>query len=121
MTHIVTGTLPIGVMNRTYKNRTLFVGDAAGFTHPVTGAGIAAAVASGERAGQAAGAYLALSQAQALAEFEQDMREQFEASLLRAVQQRRRQAHARASMPVLEAAAYRQGWIAFPEYFAEIV
>jgi hypothetical protein len=32
--HLSTGTLPIGVMDRTYGHRTLFVGDAAGFANP---------------------------------------------------------------------------------------
>jgi geranylgeranyl reductase family protein len=38
--HLVTGTLPLGVMPRTYKNRTLFVGDAAGFAKPTSGGGV---------------------------------------------------------------------------------
>lgn len=50
MTHIVTGTLPIGVMNRTYKNRTLFVGDAAGFPKPTSGGGIYTGIRSARHA-----------------------------------------------------------------------
>jgi len=38
--HLVTGTLPLGVMPWTYKNRTLFVGDAAGFAKPTSGGGV---------------------------------------------------------------------------------
>jgi geranylgeranyl reductase family protein len=38
--HLVTGTLPLGVMPRTYKNRTLFAGDAAGFAKPTSGGGV---------------------------------------------------------------------------------
>jgi digeranylgeranylglycerophospholipid reductase len=38
--HLVTGTLPLGVMPRTYKNRTIFVGDAAGFAKPTSGGGV---------------------------------------------------------------------------------
>jgi len=38
--HLVTGTLPLGIMPRTYKNRTLFVGDAAGFAKPTSGGGV---------------------------------------------------------------------------------
>ncbi|MEN6609373.1 MAG: NAD(P)/FAD-dependent oxidoreductase [Methanoregulaceae archaeon] len=38
--NLVTGTLPLGVMPRTYGKRTLFVGDAAGFAKPTSGGGI---------------------------------------------------------------------------------
>jgi digeranylgeranylglycerophospholipid reductase len=49
-THFVTGTLPLGVMKRTYKNRTLFVGDAAGFPKPTSGGGIYTGVRSARHA-----------------------------------------------------------------------
>jgi len=39
-THMVTGTLPLGLMPRTYGHRTLFVGDAAGFAKPTSGGGV---------------------------------------------------------------------------------
>jgi digeranylgeranylglycerophospholipid reductase len=48
--HLVTGTLPLGVMKRTYKNRTLFVGDAAGFPKPTSGGGIYTGVRSARHA-----------------------------------------------------------------------
>lgn len=47
---LVTGTLPLGVMKRTYKNRTLFVGDAAGFPKPTSGGGIYTGVRSARHA-----------------------------------------------------------------------
>jgi geranylgeranyl reductase family protein len=48
--HLVTGTLPLGVMERTYKNRTLFVGDAAGFPKPTSGGGIYTGIRSARHA-----------------------------------------------------------------------
>jgi geranylgeranyl reductase family protein len=48
--HLVTGTLPLGVMQRTYKDRTLFVGDAAGFPKPTSGGGIYTGVRSARHA-----------------------------------------------------------------------
>jgi len=39
-THLVTGTLPLGLMPRTYGHNTLFVGDAAGFAKPTSGGGV---------------------------------------------------------------------------------
>jgi flavin-dependent dehydrogenase len=47
---LVTGTLPLGVMKRTYKDRTLFVGDAAGFPKPTSGGGIYTGVRSARHA-----------------------------------------------------------------------
>jgi digeranylgeranylglycerophospholipid reductase len=52
--HLVTGTLPIGVMPRTYGHRTLFVGDAAGFPKPTSGGGIYTGVRSARHAASVA-------------------------------------------------------------------
>ncbi|MDD1685814.1 NAD(P)/FAD-dependent oxidoreductase [Methanoregula sp.] len=38
--HLVTGTIPLGIMPRTYGHRTLFTGDAAGFAKPTSGGGV---------------------------------------------------------------------------------
>ncbi|MFA5332693.1 MAG: NAD(P)/FAD-dependent oxidoreductase [Methanoregula sp.] len=38
--HFVTGTLPLGIMPKTYGHRTLFVGDAGGFAKPTSGGGV---------------------------------------------------------------------------------
>lgn len=38
--HMVTGTIPLGVMPKTFGRRTLFVGDAAGFAKPTSGGGV---------------------------------------------------------------------------------
>jgi digeranylgeranylglycerophospholipid reductase len=54
-THLVTGTLPLGVMNPTFHNRTLFVGDAAGFPKPTSGGGIYTGIRSARHAAAVAG------------------------------------------------------------------
>jgi len=38
--HLVTGTLPLGIMPRTYGRKTLFTGDAGGFAKPTSGGGV---------------------------------------------------------------------------------
>jgi len=48
--HLVTGTLPLGVMPLTYKNRTMFVGDAAGFAKPTSGGGVYTGIRSARHA-----------------------------------------------------------------------
>lgn len=113
------GAIPVGgLRERLVVGKVLFTGDAAGLTHPITGAGIAAAVVSGERAGQAAAALLKQHDAAALADFEEDIRDQFEVAISRAVERRRwldrfwntAEAHAD---PL-----HRKSWIAFPDYFS---
>jgi digeranylgeranylglycerophospholipid reductase len=48
--HLMSGTLPLGVMPRTYGYRTLFVGDAAGFPKPTSGGGVYTGVRSARHA-----------------------------------------------------------------------
>lgn len=110
------GAIPVGgLRSRLVVGHIMLVGDAGGFTHPVTGAGIDAAVTSGERAGQAAAAWLNGGQ-NALQEFEDEMKDQFEASLQLAVKRRSQIDHASSGDTAL-----RKGWVAFPEYFLEEV
>lgn len=113
------GPIPVGgLRGRLVEGHALFTGDAAGLTHPVTGAGIAPAIASGEAAGAAAAAWLAGERA-ALETYGQEMREQFGPSLERGLAARRRMARVWRSARRDEDAAHRGGWIAFPEYFVE--
>lgn len=90
----------------------LLVGDAAGLANPVTGAGIAAAVQSGTLAGRAAAAWLG-GRGGALAEYEDDLAELFDAALARALARRA----ALLAEAVPDAAALRAGWIAYPQYW----
>ncbi len=46
----VTGTLPLGLMPKTYGHRTLFVGDAAGFAKPTSGGGVYTGIRSARHA-----------------------------------------------------------------------
>ena len=90
----------------------LLAGDAAGLTNPVTGAGIAAAVASGTLAGAAAAAWIAGDRGAGNA-YEDELRELFQPALDRALARRRE----RASRAQPDAAVMRRGWIAYPEYW----
>ncbi|MFA4824731.1 MAG: NAD(P)/FAD-dependent oxidoreductase [Methanoregula sp.] len=49
-THLVTGTLPLGLMPRTYGQKTLFTGDAAGFAKPTSGGGVYTGIRSARHA-----------------------------------------------------------------------
>jgi digeranylgeranylglycerophospholipid reductase len=112
------GAIPVGGMRpRLVHDRVLFVGDAGGMTHPVTGAGIAPAVISGRSAGRAAAAFLA-GRPKALAEYEEDMRDRFGASYARAVQRRKALGGTEKTGGRGTDRDYRRAWTAFPEYFA---
>lgn len=112
------GAIPVGGMRTSVIHENiLFAGDAAGLTHPITGAGIASAVVSGERAGQAAAEHMA-GHAGALESYAEDMRDEFEDSLARAVA-RRQWLMERWHTPDAQLdATHKRGWIAFREYFA---
>lgn len=112
------GAIPVGGMRTplVYEN-ILFAGDAAGLTHPITGAGIASAVQSGERAARAAREWIGGNR-QALRDFDEDLRDEFADSLARALL-RRRWLMARWHTPAaLLDATHKRGWVAFPDYFA---
>ena len=108
----VSGRLhPVGALGAV---QVLLAGDAAGLTHPVSGAGIAAAVQSGALAGAAAADWLA-GRAGALADYAGELADLFDASLHRALLRRRGLAASRA-----DAAALRRAWIAYDAYWAEL-
>ena len=113
------GAIPVGGMrDRLFVGKVMFAGDAAGLTHPITGAGIAAAVVSGERGGEAAHALLHEGDENALADYEQDLRDQFAESLTRAVERRRELERAWNTPAAKRDAVHRRGWIAFDDYFS---
>ncbi len=111
------GAIPVGGLRATLvAGNTLFVGDAAGLTHPVTGAGISAAVASGEAAAAAARSWLGGAPG-ALAAYAEDMADQFGESLRRAVARRAELARLWRTGAAADDAPHRRGWIAFDEYY----
>ncbi|MBX3652378.1 MAG: geranylgeranyl reductase family protein [Burkholderiales bacterium] len=111
------GAIPVGGLRDTLAaGSVLFVGDAAGLTHPVTGAGIAAAVASGEAAAAAAHSWIG-GDAAALAAYADDMADQFGESLARAVRRRVELMRMRNTPAFADDAMHRRGWIAFDEYY----
>lgn len=112
------GGIPIGGMReRLAVGQILFVGDAAGLTHPITGAGIAAAVMSGERAGEAVAQWPAKGQ-QALDEYDEEIRDIYGPTIERALRVRESLAWIWKTPAADADAEQRRGWIAFEEYFA---
>jgi len=91
--------LPLASVKRTYADRVLAVGDAAGLVKPTTGGGIYYSVVSGEIAAEVLGRRLAVNglSAAALREYEESWRRRFQSEFtaqlaLRFVAQRMRDA-----------------------------
>ncbi|HEV2548835.1 MAG TPA: NAD(P)/FAD-dependent oxidoreductase [Stellaceae bacterium] len=95
----------------------LLTGDAAGLTNPVTGAGIAAAVQSGTMAGAAAARWLG-GQRCALADYEEELADLFDAALSCARRQRTALLACYREGATPTPSALRRGWIAYPQYWA---
>ncbi|OBS10173.1 geranylgeranyl reductase family protein [Acidihalobacter prosperus] len=114
------GAIPVGgLRERLVHQRCLFVGDAAGLTHPITGGGISAAVVSGERAGECAGAFVSGAD-DAFDDYEEDVRDQFEATIERAVARRAYLNRQWRTQAAQSDDTMRKGWIAFSEYFSSV-
>lgn len=112
------GAIPVGgLRDRLVDGNILFAGDAAGLTHPVSGAGIAPAVVSGELAADAVRALLAGDMA-APGAYADELRDQFGDALARGVARRRELDRIWGTPRARDDAAHRRGWIAFPEFFA---
>jgi len=111
------GPIPVaGIRKPLYTTNTLFVGDAAGLTHPISGAGIAAAVSSGELAGQAAVEFLQTGNSSALLDYSRDIHDLYAASLQRALQKRRELGqYWRLNDPV-PSELLKRSWITDPSY-----
>lgn len=99
-------------------NSILFAGDAAGLTHPISGAGIASAVLSGELAAQCARDFICGDKA-ALEDYAEELREQYGPVLERAVRKRQWLKQIWDTRFASSDKIMRQGWIAFDEYFQD--
>lgn len=94
----------------------LLVGDAAGHTHPVTGAGIFAAIVGGTLAGQAAARAVQTGDMGALEEYEREWEAYMGGPLRHALKKRRYLDAHWSDDPVALSTAIRRTWIAFREY-----
>jgi flavin-dependent dehydrogenase len=112
------GPIPVGGMvgpvGQIGRCEVFLAGDAAGLSHPVTGAGIAAAVQSGKLAGAAA----ASGAAMASRDYADEIADLFGSALARAARRRRELLDSYAGGRRPNADQLRRGWIAYPEYWA---
>jgi digeranylgeranylglycerophospholipid reductase len=114
------GAIPVGGRVRPFvegdNQLTLLAGDAAGLTNPVTGAGIHAALVSGDLAGNAAADWLAGKRDAGL-DYDEELEDIFGASIARA-KTRRQHLLQRAAAHQTGPEDLRRAWIAYPQYWA---
>jgi geranylgeranyl reductase family protein len=113
------GLIPVGGLRTLPADRPLLLaGDAAGLTHPITGAGIGAAVISGEWAGRAAATAAAHRSDKPLREYWRRLRARWGTDLLWATEKRRAWERGWDQIPFAQ--HLRAHWVVFPEYFRTI-
>ena len=105
-----------GPVARVRVGEVLLVGDAAGHTHPITGAGIFAAVVGGTLAGQAAAQAIKTGDLTALDEYEREGEAFMGGPLRHALNKRRCLDRHWSDDPAVLSGVIRETWIAFKEY-----
>ncbi len=108
---ITGGAIPVGGPDRVTtclgSIPVLLAGDAAGLTHPVSGAGIAAAIVSGRLAGTAASAW-AGGRELSLSDYADEIADLYGSSIRRALARRAER---------LAGGRIKRTWIGFPDYW----
>jgi flavin-dependent dehydrogenase len=115
------GAIPVGGMllptGEIGANLVLLAGDAAGLANPVTGAGISAAIISGQLAGEAAAEALG-SRPDAGRFYAEEIADLFKTSLDQALARRQELMRIYVGGGRPGATDLQRGWIAFPQYWA---
>lgn len=110
---VTAGWIPVKPILRTVKENMLLVGDAAGQTHPITGAGVPQAVICGHLAGKWAARAVLEDDLKLLMRYEYEWLEDFGDHLMMGFQRRKRlEAHWRRLSEILPSC-----WVAFREYY----
>jgi digeranylgeranylglycerophospholipid reductase len=109
------GAIPIsGLRPKLRHENVVFIGDAAGLTHPVTGAGVSQAVFSGELAGKCVSKALKTGKQDYLMNYETEIRARYQGTILHALSKRRRMIENWNSVEFTSLC--RETWIAFDGY-----
>ena len=112
-----TGFIPVEPARASVFGNTLLVGDAAGQTHPITGAGIFSAVMCGKMAGRWAARAAREKDLGWLQRYEEEWRDLFGETLERASRRRRFMEANWARFDEI----IKSSWIAYRDYYAEPV
>ena len=107
------GWIPAESRKKAVYGNILFAGDAAGHTHPITGAGIFTAVACGKMAGERAACAVLKNDLSILLKYDEQWQEMFGRTLNHAVQKRLKMEAEWENFDKI----IRSCWIAFREYY----
>jgi len=107
------GWIPAEPLRNSVHGNVLLAGDAAGHTHPITGAGIFAAITCGEMAGKWAGRSILEGDADVLRRYDEEWMDLFAGTLVRAHQRRLEMEAGWDDFPHI----VTRCWIAFREYY----
>jgi geranylgeranyl reductase family protein len=113
-TSTTAGWIPAEPVRRVVKENVLLIGDAAGHTHPITGAGVSQAVIGGQMAGKWAARAAETGDLSLLDEYEEEWRELF-ADVQERANERRKSLEE--NWDRLDT-AIKTSWVAFKEYYA---
>ncbi len=108
------GWIPAEPVRRTVYGCIALVGDAAGHTHPITGAGIFAAVVGGKMAGKWAGRAIDENDNGLLSRYDDEWQDLMADTLDRA---HRRRCHMEENWDDFDATV-QKCWVAFRDYYA---
>lgn len=112
------GPVPVGGPMPGRHGNVLLAGDAAGHTHPITGAGILNGIIAGELAGRAAARAALSGDSSVLDEYEEEFQIVLGPALERAREKREGLDRAWRSAPEGLSKSIRESWIAFDEYYS---
>jgi len=107
------GWIPVAPVERLVHRNMVLVGDAAGHTHPITGAGIFSAITGGTMAGKVAAAAVSAGDLELLHGYEAEFRDLFGSTLDRGVKRRRVLEQQWSDLDRI----VKSCWIAFREYY----
>jgi digeranylgeranylglycerophospholipid reductase len=108
------GWIPVGPPRRVTFGNTILVGDAAGHTHPITGAGVFQAVTAGRMAGKWAAEAVKAKDMGVLSQYEAEWRDLLEETLERGYMRRLELEKEWDRLPEI----IKGCWVAFREYYA---
>lgn len=108
------GWIPVAPVRQAVHGNVALVGDAAGHTHPITGAGIYSAVVCGEMAGRWAALSVEKGDVSVLKHYDDHWKDLFQDTFERASQRRQRMESGWRDF----SRTIKSCWIAFREYYA---